>query len=190
MTSHAASIRNAGLHPDKRSLLWLNVLGGIAVLGSYAHGIITNPLTRGDVWGGVPEGLQPLYTANMLLAAAGYFAFSFFVFFKLDPDRVRIAGRFGYRVFHVLFALILIPSALWMPLTFAMLDSPGMGLWLAVRGVLTLTGLGSLGLLAAIAMSRPSEGEGARSIALLGCAFFCLQTAVLDAVIWPAYFPY
>jgi hypothetical protein len=170
-------------------LLWLNVLGGIAVLGSYVHGIVTNPLTRGDVWGGVPAGLQPLYTVNMLLAAAGYFAFSYFVFFRVDPERARIAGRFGYRAFHWLYAAILIPSALWMPLTFAMLDSPGTGTWLAVRGVLTLTGLGSLGLLAAIATVRPADGVTPRTIALLGCSFFCLQTAVLDAIIWPAYFP-
>jgi hypothetical protein len=126
----------------------------------------------------------------MLLAAAGYFAFSYFVFFRLEPERVRIAGRFGYRTFHLLYALILIPSALWMPLTFAMLESPGADLWLAVRGVLTLTGLGSLGLLMAIATARPADGQVARSLALLGCAFFCLQTAVLDAVIWPAYFPH
>ena len=32
--------------------------------------IASNPLTRGDVWGGVPETLRPLYTITMLLAAA------------------------------------------------------------------------------------------------------------------------
>jgi hypothetical protein len=190
MTSHAGTVQIAGMHPKRRSLLWLNVIGGIAVLGSYVHGIVTHPLTRGDAWGGVPVALQPLYTANMLFAAAGYFAFSYFVFFRLDPDRARIGERFGFQIFHRLYALILIPAALWMPLTFAMLDSPGTGLWLAVRGVLMLTGLGSLGLLAAIAMVQPCQGEGSRRLALLGCLFFCLQTAVLDALVWPAYFPF
>ena len=75
------------MKPSRRSLLWLNVLGGIAVLGSYVHGLASNPLTRGAVWGDIPDALRPLYTVNMLLAAAGYFAFSFFVYYRLDPAR-------------------------------------------------------------------------------------------------------
>ena len=112
------------MHTSRRSLLWLNLLGGSAVLGSYGYGLASNPLTRGDLWGAVPESLRPLYTTSMLLAAAGYFAFSFFVFFRLDPQRTRILGRYGFGAFHALYALILLPSALWMPLTFAMLESP------------------------------------------------------------------
>jgi hypothetical protein len=26
-------------------------------------------------------------------------------------------------------------------------------------------------------------------LAVAGCLFFCLQTAVLDAILWPAYYP-
>jgi len=177
------------LHPTKRGLLWLNLIGGAAVLASYAHGISTNPLTRGDVWGGVPEGLRPLYTVNMLLAAAGYFAFSYFVFFRLDPERVRIAGRLGFGAFTALYGLILVPSALWMPLTFAMLDAPSPGLWWAIRIVLALVGLGSVGLVVALGLVKPHDSPMARRFALLGGLAFSLQTAVLDAVVWPAYFP-
>src|SRR5512144_1568173 len=121
----------------RRSLLWLNALGGIAVLGSYVHGLAANPSTSGAVWGDVPEVLRPLYTLNMFLAAAGYFAFSAFVF-RLDPERTRIAGRFGFGAFHVLYALILVPSALWLPLTFEMLEAPSTGLWVAIRTTLAL----------------------------------------------------
>jgi hypothetical protein len=177
------------MHPARRSLLWLNLLGGIAVLGSYVHGLASNPLTRGAVWGDVPEALRPFYTVNMFLAAAGYFAFSAFVFRRLDPARTRIAGGFGYGAFHVLYALILVPSALWLPLTFAMLEAPSAGLWLAIRGVLALVGVGSLGLMLAIASATPHHGPGARRLALVGSAFFSLQTALLDALVWPAYFP-
>jgi hypothetical protein len=177
------------MHPARRSLLWLNVLGGFAVLGSYVHGLASNPLTRGAVWGDVPEALRPLYTLNMFLAAAGYFAFSAFVFFRLDPEHTRIAGRFGFGAFHVLYALILVPSALWLPLTFEMLEAPSAGLWLAIRTTLALVALGSLGLMLAVASAAPHRAPGARRIALVGTLFFSLQTAVLDALIWPAYFP-
>ena len=177
------------LHPAKRALLWINLLGGIAVLASYAHGLASHPTLRGDVWGGVPDALRPVYSVNMLLATLGYFAFSYFVFFRVDPERSRIAGRFGFGAFTVLYALILLPSALWMPLTFAMLEAPSTGLWWAIRGVLALVGIGSLGLLVAVGLATPHHSPVARRLALLGGAAFALQTAVLDAWVWPAYFP-
>lgn len=177
------------MHPDRRSLLILNELGGIAVLGSYALGIASHPGASSQVWGGVPESIRPLYTVNMFLAAAGYFGFSFFVFFRLDPDRTRLFGRRGFRVFHVLYALVLLPSALWMPLTFAMLDSPSAALWAAIRLVLFLVGIGSLGLIAAVATASSAEAPVARRIAIAGAIAFAIQTALLDALIWPAYFP-
>jgi len=174
---------------SRRALLWINVLGGVAVLGSYAYGLASNPLTRGEVWGGVPDALRPLYTINMFLAAAGYFAFSYFVFFRLDPATTRIAGRLGFGAFPILYALILLPSALWMPLTFEMLEVPSTGLWWAIRLTLAAVGVGSLGLLAALLSVRAPGAVWARRAAVLGCAAFVLQTAVLDALVWPAFFP-
>jgi hypothetical protein len=168
--------------------VWINVVGGIAVLGSYAHGIATHPETRGDLWGGLPAALQPLYSLNMCLAAAGYFLFTSFVLFRLDAERVRVFG-YGYGVFPLLYGAILVASALWLPLTFEMLAGPSPALWLAIRLDLAITGLASLALLAAIARVRPHEAPGARRLALVGAAFFCLQTALLDALVWPAWFP-
>jgi hypothetical protein len=171
------------MHPARRAMLWINLLGGLAVLGSYVHGIAAHPVTRGAVWGGVPDALRPLYTTTMLLAAAGYFAFTYFIFFRLDPAAVRIGRRLTFGAFNALYALILIPSALWMPLTFGMLESPSRALWVAIRLDLILVGLGSLGLLAAVAAVSPGSAPGARRLALVGCAAFCLQTAVLDALV-------
>jgi hypothetical protein len=34
----------------------------------------------------------------------------------------------------------------------------------------------------------PSQPVWAHRLALIGCAAFCLQTALLDAVLWSAYF--
>ena len=173
----------------KRLALWINVVGGLAVLLSYAHGLSSNPLTRGEIWGGVPNAMRPLYTINMLLAASGYFAFSYFVFFRLDPGQTRVGRLFGFGVFNVLYLLILVPSALWLPLTFAMIESPSAGLWWAIRVVLGLVGIGSVGLLAAIVTVQSPRAAGARWVAVIGGGFFCLQTAILDALVWPAFFP-
>jgi hypothetical protein len=163
----------------------INVLGGIAVLGSYAYCISSYPAQVGDFWGGVPDGLRPVYTTNMFLAAAGYFAFSFFLWFRLEPGRHALFGR---TTFNALYALILAPSALWMPLTFSMLEAPSDGLWWAIRLVLVAVGVGSLGLLAGLVAVRPSAPSWAHRLAVAGSLAFCFQTAVLDAVVWPAYF--
>ena len=163
----------------------INVLGGIAVLGSYAHCLTSYPEQVGDFWGGVPEGLRAVYTTNMFLAAAGYFAFTFFLWYRLTP---RSSGFFRLGAFNALYALILIPSALWMPLTFAMLEAPSDGLWWAIRLTLAAVAVGSLGLLGGLLAVRPSPSSLAHRLAVAGSVAFCLQTAVLDAVVWPAFF--
>ncbi|MDG2304011.1 MAG: hypothetical protein P8R42_05035 [Candidatus Binatia bacterium] len=173
----------------QRMFIALNIIGGVAVLASYVVGIATHPESSGAVWGGVPEGLQPLYTISMLLAAVGYFLFTGYILFSLDTSNVRIFGRFGFRAFSAIYAAILIPSALWMPLTFQMIETPNSALWLSIRIVLTVVGVASLALIASIATAAPSGARGARALAILGALLFSFQTAVLDALVWPAFFP-
>ncbi len=118
------------MNPQKRTLIWINALGGIAVLGSYAWSVLAHPGSGGDFWGGVPAAMQSGYTVTMLLAVAGYFAFTRFVF-RLRPAQVKIADRFDYRSFQLIYALILVPSALWMPAHVR--DDPGPQRWPLVR---------------------------------------------------------
>lgn len=176
------------MHPAKRTLLWLNGLGGAAVLASYAWGVATQA-DPGAAWGGVPEWMKPVYTVSMLAAASGYFLFTGFVLVALDAERTRLGGGRRYDLFVVLYALILLPSALWMPLTFRMLEQPGPVLWVAIRVVLGLVGLGSTGLLLALATVEPRRPAWAHVLAVVGATAFWFQTAVLDALVWPAYFP-
>jgi hypothetical protein len=176
------------MHTKKRLLLTINLLGGAAVLGSYAYGIRTHPNATDVLWGGVPGSIRPFYTAGMFLAAVGYFAFIHFVFFRLKPAAARVGNRFGFGAFNILFAAILIPSALWMPLTFAAAETSSIVLLWVVRMALAAVGLASLGLLAALLNTQPRQPRWAYWLAVIGCAAFCLQTAVLDMVVWSAYF--
>lgn len=176
------------MHPAKTTMLWINVLGGLAVLGSYYWGIATHD-NPGVVWGGVPEWLKPTYTTSMLTAAGGYFLFAGFLLFGVDAERARFAGGRRFGLVNVLFLMILVPSALWMPLTFRMLEVPSPGLWIAIRLVLALVGIGSLGLLAAVATVVPRTPVVAHALAVAGLVAFAVQTALLDALVWPAYFP-
>lgn len=176
------------MHAKQRSLLWLNALGGAAVLASYVWGLGSSAELGASLWGGVPAGIRGFYTLNMFLAAAGYFLFTPYILFRLPPDTLRIAGRFGFGLFHALYALVLLPSALWLPLTAHMIEQPSAVAWLAVRIDLALVALGSLGLLASL-MALPSNAPRGRALAVLGLIPFCLQTVVLDGIVWPALFP-
>jgi len=175
---------------DKRSLVFINLVGGLAVLGSYAYCLATNPATRSNLWGNVPGALRPAYTVSMLLATAGYFAFTHFVLLRVDSHEARVAGAYPYRLFLWIYAGILLPSALWMPLTFRMFAEPAWELWIGIRLVLGLVGVSSLALLWAVATVRPAVPASARGAAIVGALAFAVQTALLDALVWPYYFPF
>lgn len=177
------------LHRQKIELIGINLVCGGAVLFSYAHGLLNNPAAGDTLWGNVPPWLLPFYTASMLAAAAGYLLFTWYLLFQVNPDGATVARRYRYRLFHVLYGIVLVPSALWMPLTFAMLRDPSYGLWIAIRFVLAVVGSGSVGICAAMALLRPRYGGAAFVAAMAGAIIFCFQTAILDALVWPAFFP-
>ena len=176
------------MHPLKRVMLAINVLGGMAVLGSYAWGFRTHANASEILWGGVPGAIRPLYTAGMFLAAAGYFAFTYFILFRLPPDETKVAGRYGFDLFNVLYAIILFASAHWMPLTFAAIEAHSLPLAWFVRLILAIVAAASLGLLAALLRVEPKRPLWAQRLAGIGAAAFCAQTAVLDALVWSAFF--
>ena len=102
----------------KRLMIFIILLGGTAVLGSYGSGFLSHPGAADVLWGGVPRSYRPYYTIGMFLAATGYFAFTYFILFRLNTKNTRVYGRFGFGMFNTLYAAILIPSALWLPITF------------------------------------------------------------------------
>jgi hypothetical protein len=116
-------------------LLVINVIGGIAVIGSYIFGLSGQTGAANTLWGGLPTAVRPVYGISMILSALGYFAFIYFILFHVDPAEAAIAGRFGYALFYAIFLVILMPSALWMPLTKAYVAHPNDGLWIAIRAV-------------------------------------------------------
>jgi hypothetical protein len=177
------------MHPKRRAMAWIVLLGGGAVLLSYAYSLGIDPATQADLWGGVPPALLPAYIISMALATGGFFAFTFFLFFRANQDSVRIAGRFGYGLFSGLYVVILVPSALWLPLTSAMVQQPSTILWLGIRLVLIAVGIGSVALLLALLSLRPRQPARAYWLAVAGCLAFCFQTAVLDLFVWTVLFP-
>jgi hypothetical protein len=173
---------------NKRWLIAIILIGGVAVLGSYVGGIQAHPDAGQILWGGVPEKIRPFYTVNMFLAAAGYFLFTFFILFRLDPIETKVTSRFRSGVFHGLYAATLIPSALWLPITLLAVDQSSQALLWVVRIVLGVVGAASLGLFFALRKVRPPQPEWAYRLAMVGSMFFCIQTVILDALVWSAFF--
>lgn len=172
---------------QKLTLLLINAIGGIAVIGSYILGL------RGDasadvLWGGVPESIRPVYAVSMVLSALGYFAFLNLLLLRVNPGEVTVGRRFGYTIFHLIFCLILIPSAFWMPLTNLYVNDGGGGLWAGIRTVLFVVGLASLALAWALFTLRPRSRGTAYRAAVVGAFYFAFHTFVLDAVLWAALF--
>ena len=99
----------------------------------------------------------------MPVAAVGYLTFTYFWCFKADPERTRIAGGYRLSLVNWIYLLILIPSALWMPLTFGYLAAPSRLGWIAVRLDLFAVRVGAIA--------------------------FAVQCAILDPLVWPALFP-
>lgn len=172
---------------QRRSLLLLIGVGGAAVLGSYA--LVFDPDVQAGIWGGVPESLRGFYTVNMLLAAASFFPATYLLGFATPLDG-GFAERTGFSFEALLgaYALILMPSAAWLPLTALYIESPAAWLWILIRLDLLLVGLGAT-LVAVMLIRRATHGPALAWGAVVAFFFFWLQTMVLDAIVWPWYYP-
>jgi len=169
-------------------LLIINVVGGIAVIGSYILGLSGQAGGANALWGGIPAGIRPVYLISMILSALGYFAFLYYILFRLAPAGVNIAGIFGFSLFYVIFIFMLIPSAFWMPLTNMYVAAPSPGLWIGIRTVLILVGLASLLLVWALLSLQTKVPGIAYWLAVAGSSYFAFHTVILDAIIWPVLF--
>jgi len=165
-------------------LLIINILGGAAVIGSYIYGLRGQTGGANVLWGGVPAGIRPVYGVSMILSALGYFAFMYFLLFWLNPLESNVA----YGLFFAIFLLILVASAFWMPLTNMYVNNPGTGLWIGIRTVLALVGLGAIALVWALLSLHLDVRGVAYWLAVAGAGYFAFHTAILDAIVWAALF--
>ena len=165
-------------------LLVINILGGAAVILSYIYGLRGQSGGADVLWGNVSAGIRPLYFASMIISALGYFAFIYYILFRINPETSNIS----YYWFFAIFIVMLGASAFWMPLTNMYVNNGGPGLWIAVRAVLALVGLASIGLVWALLALQPETRGAAYWLGVAGAGYFAFHTAILDAIIWAALF--
>lgn len=156
-------------------LLIINIIGGAAAIGSYIFGLKAQSGGANVLWGGVPESIRLIYGISMILAALGYFAFIYYIFFRLIPSEVTIAGVFNFSLFYAIFLLILIPSALWMPLTNLYVSNPSIGTWIWIRTVLALVGMASIALLLSLLSLETKVPGISYWLAIVGSGYFAFH---------------
>lgn len=161
-------------------LLAINIIGGIAVITSYVYGLTLKGVGANVLWGGIPESIRPVYIVSMIIAAIGYFAFIYYILFKLN------VASFSFSYFYLIFLGILLPSALWMPLTSSFITNPNDVTWTGVKIVLIIVGVFSI-ILGWTLFNLKGSGI-AYWLAVFGSFYFAFHTAFLDMILWPILF--
>jgi len=164
-----------------------SIFGGFVIL-SYILGI-DNPQTADVMWGGVPENVRDIYTISMLISASSYFVFWLYTILNILGKKIELPEKILLWIVYLLFYLILIPSALWIPLVNIMISNPSNLIWFGIRLVLILVAVGTLGLLILFLRLKSKPKKIFYYLSIFGLLFFLFHTGVLDAIIWPSLFP-
>ena len=168
-------------------LVILNIIFGSLVLLSYYNGINKHPELSLKLWGGVPKILHTFIISFMFVGAIGYFFFTAHLLLNIDSNYMFF-GKFNYWYLHIIYLLILIPSALWMDLTFLyMNDSTSMN-WAYVVSCLYCVAFFSVVLFLFIVDTNVDKSHWLYFPAVLGSLAFAFHTVFLDGLIWTFFF--
>jgi hypothetical protein len=163
------------LHAERRAFASVQLLGGVAVLSSYAWGLTRHADIATQLWGTIEPGWIPWYSSCMPFAAVGYLAASAYL----------LRSAKSLRGCTLAFTLFLSASAMWMPLSLLALLTHDRSLTPLIQFDLAVAAVACLW----IARHLWTHAEGRRGqVALLGWAALCWQTVFLDALVWPRFF--
>lgn len=124
----------------------------------------------------------------MILSAGAFFLFTTYFLFKVNFEEFSLFNYFDYRIIYVVYFLLLVPSALWTPLTSIMVSNPGELMWIAIRSVLFAVGAAALCVVVMLIIINPPQKDLHYWSSVIGAGIFFLHTAILDAIVWPVYF--
>ena len=167
------------------SFFIVNVIGGIAVLGSYAMGIGFFPEYRDDLWGGVQGRWKTALTVSMLLAATGYITFCYFALTR-DSGYFFGSGVFlGEYFVPVITAVFLLTAALWMPATITYMHTNDQIWWFITVGLLWATAVSLVILTATVSLSESASiSYIEKMVSMAGLLLITAHCLFMDAVTW------
>ena len=168
-------------------LIIINVLFGSLVLFSYYNGINKYPDLSMKLWGGVPKILQPFIISCMFAGALGYFFFTAHLLLNVNTNHIFL-NKFSYWSLHIIYLMILIPSALWIDLTFIYMKISTTNNWIHVTTTLLSVAFFSIILMIFIVDTYVDSNHWLYFPAVIGSLIFTFHTFFLDGIIWIAFF--
>lgn len=171
----------------KVSLIIINIIFGSLVLLSYYNGVTKNPELSIKLWGGVPKTLHTFIVSFMFVGALGYFLFTAHLLINVEASHMFF-NRFSYWYLHFIYLMILIPSALWIDLTFLYMHSSTAINWIYVISCLYCVALFSIFLFLFIVETNVENHHWLYFPAVLGSLAFAFHTVFLDGILWTFFF--
>ena len=190
-------MRPIGMHMEitRQLVLVFTFVMGPMVLASYAYGV-SHSEDPTELWGGIPESWQTFIVPFMFLAAIGFIMYWYIVFFYFEEgvmDSLRWpwgdSDGMGASRLLLTFALIMIPSALWLESTIFHMENDYSWTPILVVGTLLLTSIGNV-MMGLIAVSAYQDGLDRSSLMIVGSVFMAIQCILNDFVIWAYKFPW
>lgn len=162
-----------------------NIIGGVAVLGSYALGLSLYPQYREALWGNVHGNLRLIFALSMLLAAAGYLIFCYVYIRQVGSDPYWQRKHLGSYSISWLSIVFLASASFWMPGCIAYIHTRQViwwvvsvtSLWITALSLLAMTWVTSGSLWA----PTPTVSKYYSVVGLAYTTFHCL---VIDAIVW------
>jgi len=168
---------------------------GPLVLASYVYGISHADKPQ-DLWGGIPLSWQTYIVPFMFIAAAGFLIYWWIVFFQFDQDTFSsLHWPWGYSDGNgairllLAYALVLIPSALWLESTLFHLSNNYSWTPVLVIGILMMAAIGNI-MLGLLAYGAYQDGVNGSGLMMIGAVMLGIQCIVNDCIIWSLKFPW
>ena len=169
--------------------LFVNIVGGVTVLTSYALGLMFYPEQRDYLWGGVTGNLSTIFIISMGLATVGYLAFFYCSLSYRSIDITDQSLLTSLHIQNILCAIFLIASTFWMPCTIAYMVTHETIWWAFTIGSLFLSAISLMTLLIIHLTTNISDAYQYKNLALIGLAAITTHCTVLDAITWVVKFP-
>ena len=173
---------------QKIVLIFINIIFGSLVLLSYYKGVNREPELSMKLWGGIPKVLQPYIVASMFISALGYFFFTANFLLNVSPAEVKFLGRFNYWSLFIIYLFILIPSALWIELSFSYMKSGNINTWHYIVSSLYCVGIFSSILLLFTVDTYVDNTPKLYLPSVIGAGLFSFYVLFLDGLIWTFFF--
>jgi hypothetical protein len=189
------SNRRIQMTVDRQKLRWFTIVFGLLVLVSYVYGL-SHAADKAALWGGVSATWQVGIVCCMGLAAVGFLTYWWISLFRWEEATIsnmcwpwQTPDVHGMRRLLGAYALLLIPSALWLEATLYHMTQPSQWSPLLSIGTLTLAAAGAISL-TLLAYGTWKQGVEEAKWMTIGGLMVCLQVVINDWIIWTLHFPW